>query len=224
MRPEKSHWWTSFIPKFKILSQNELATEGKFAAGFLYETFSICPTLYLQFLHGLCIERGIECRTGTVSSLPEVFSFNGLENAIGLVNCTGVAAGALTPDPKVFPSKGQTVIVSGQASRIATRRGGDGWEALVIPRPGTTETMLGGCKIADDWSTSPDDQMTKTIIERCRPIAPELLNADGEFEILAVCVGLRPARHGGPRMELESYQENGMKRFICHAYGHYSAG
>lgn len=154
-----------------------------------------------------------------MDSLAEVFSLQGLENAIGLVNCTGIAAGKLTPDPLVFPVKGQTIVVSGLAERVATRCG-DGWEAIVIPWPGTSKTMLGSSKVANDWSTDPDDQITRLILDRCKPIAPELLNDDGEFEILQVRVGLRPARHGGPRMELEHCQN----RFICHGYGHYSAG
>ncbi|GKU07817.1 unnamed protein product [Fusarium langsethiae] len=218
-RPEDSHWWTSFVPGFRVLSPAEVAQEGNFSAGFAYETFAVQPTRFLAYLYRLCKERGIESRTVTVNSLAEVFTHEGLEHAIGLVNCTGIAAARLTPDQQVFPSKGQTVIVSGTAKRIATRRG-NGWEALVIPWPGTNRTMLGGCKIADDWSTDADEQLTQQILNRCSPIAPELLNSNGEFEVLQVRVGLRPARHGGPRMELERYQD----KFIYHAYGHNSAG
>ncbi|KAF3014063.1 hypothetical protein E8E14_012202 [Neopestalotiopsis sp. 37M] len=217
--PEESHWWTSFIPGFRVLSAAEVAKEGQFSAGFEYETFALEPIRFLKYLHVLCVERGIKSRVGAVNSLAEVFTLEGFENAVGLVNCTGIAAGKLTPDPQVYPVKGQTVVVSGLADRIATRCG-NGWEALVIPWPGTDKTMLGGSKIADDWTTTSDEQLTRTILERCKSIAPELLNSDGEFDVLQIRIGLRPARHGGPRMELERYQN----KFICHAYGHYSAG
>lgn len=70
--------------------------------------------------------------------------------------------------------------------------------------------------------------MTTLILDRCRPIAPELLDADGKFEVLSVQVGLRPSRHGGPRMEVEMLDEEeiGSKApiFVCHNYGHHSAG
>jgi hypothetical protein len=201
------------------LSAEELANEGAFDAGFEYETFAVCPARFLEYLHVSCMGQGIECRTATVHSLGEIFAIEGLHDATGIVNCTGVAARNLTPDPQVFPCKGQTVVISGTANRLATRCG-NGWEALVIPWPGTNQTMLGGCKIANDWSATPDDSMTQTILERCKSIAPELLNSDGRFDILQVRVGLRPARHGGPRMELERYGD----KFICHAYGHGSAG
>jgi D-amino-acid oxidase len=47
-----------------------------------------------------------------------------------------------------------------------------------------------------------------------------LLNDDGKFEVLSVQVGLRPARKGGVRVEIERL--DGF--LICHAYGHAGAG
>ena len=93
---------------------------------------------------------GVKVRTFHVLTLPEIFSIPGMESAIGVVNCSGLGAGKLVPDQACFPTKGQTVIVKGQANYIATRAG-DGWEAIVIPRPGADETLLGGCKISGDW-------------------------------------------------------------------------
>ncbi|KAF4637613.1 hypothetical protein G7Y89_g482 [Cudoniella acicularis] len=224
LTPAASHWWTSFLPSFEVMSKEAIDAEGNFAAGFRYKTFAVCPPIYLQYLQGTCREQGVECREHIVGSPSDVFSLDGLENSIGVINCTGLAAGALVSDTNVFPTKGQTVLVAGQASRIATRRG-DGWEALVIPWPGTNQTLLGGCKIPGDWNTVPNDDMTKTILDRCKPIAPELLNAGGEFEVLKVQVGLRPSRRGGPRMEAECYRgKDGSEKFIYHCYGNYSAG
>jgi hypothetical protein len=60
--------------------------------------------------------------------------------------------------------------------------------------------------------------MANVILERCKPIAPELLNADGCFEVLAICVGLRPSRHGGPRVELDLLDNDTQGRFVCHCY------
>ena len=113
------------------------------------------------------------------------------------------------------------VVAVGTARRLATRLGREGWETLVIPWPGMNEIMLGGCKIAGELNTWPDEAITQTILERCGPLAPELLNADGEFEVRWVRVGLRLARHGGPRMELKRCRHD---RFFCHACGHDSAG
>ena len=68
--------------------------------------------------------------------------------------------------------------------------------------------------------------MTKSILKRCQPLAPELLNTDGEFEVLSVQVGLRPTRSGGARVEMELLGDaaKGAPKFICHNYGHHGAG
>lgn len=66
-----------------------------------------------------------------------------------------------------------------------------------------------------------DESVTKLILNRCRPLVPELLNEEGEFEVLREQVGLRPTRTAGPRVELEE-TENG--KFVCHNYGHHGAG
>jgi D-amino-acid oxidase len=230
-RPEESHWWAkSYIPNFHVLSSDEVRKQGHFAAGMTYETFALWPPRYLSYLHSQCEAQGIRCYKGTVPAMSlsaaqkdDIFhKVKEFTDVVGIINCTGVAAAALTGDPRAYPSKGQTVVVAGTAQRLATRRGREGWEALVIPWPGSDETMLGGCKIPGEWSTQPDEAMTKTILERCKPLAPELLNADGEFEVRRVRVGLRPGRHGGPRIEVEKCC-NGSK-FVCHAYGHDSAG
>lgn len=69
--------------------------------------------------------------------------------------------------------------------------------------------------------TSVNDQTTREILDGCKELAPQLLNENGEFEILRVQCGLRPARKGGPRVEGEMV---GGKWKIVHAYGHAGAG
>ena len=58
-------------------------------------------------------------------------------------------------------------------------------------------------------------------MESCKELAPELLGGDGEFEVLSVQCGLRPAREGGTRVEKEVF-EGGVK--VVHSYGHAGAG
>lgn len=73
-----------------------------------------------------------------------------------------------------------------------------------------------GCR-----DTSVDDATTKAILEGCKRLAPELLGKDGDFEVLSVQCGLRPAREGGARVEGEVL-EAGVK--VVHSYGHAGAG
>ena len=70
-------------------------------------------------------------------------------------------------------------------------------------------------------STRVNDETTTSILERCRALAPELLNPNGDFEVLSVQCGLRPSRKGGPRVELEIV---GRSFVVVHSYGHAGAG
>lgn len=79
--------------------------------------------------------------------------------------------------------------------------------------------------------TTPDAETTDKILRACKALAPELLDEKGEFEVVSVQVGLRPARKGGPRVEVEevvggkSGREGDGKRWtVVHCYGHGGAG
>jgi D-amino-acid oxidase len=65
------------------------------------------------------------------------------------------------------------------------------------------------------------DETTKSILQGCKVSAPELLSEDGEFEVLSVQCGLRPAREGGPRVEGEIVDGRWK---VVHSYGHAGAG
>lgn len=66
-----------------------------------------------------------------------------------------------------------------------------------------------------------NEETTKAILRGCKKLAPKLLSSDGDFEVLSVECGLRPAREGGPRVEGEIV--DGRYR-IVHSYGHAGAG
>jgi D-amino-acid oxidase len=143
------------------------------------------------------------------------------------VNATGISALNLVPDPALYPIRGQTVTVAGEASQITTIDAFPSDPApsstpimYILPRPHSNTTVLGGTKQIGDWNAKPDLQTTDDILRRAKEWAPELLNKEGEFEVLSVQVGLRPGRKGGARVEIESL--DGL--VVCHAYGHAGAG
>lgn len=81
----------------------------------------------------------------------------------------------------------------------------------------------GGCG-ADGWcvyrNKEVDKKTTEAILRRAKVLGPELMNADGEFDVVSEQVGLRPSREGGPRVELAEIDG---KR-VVHSYGHSGAG
>jgi hypothetical protein len=68
----------------------------------------------------------------------------------------------------------------------------------MIPRPGPDGTvLLGGTIQGHNWETA--DQ----IFARCAALEPSLLLEKDTVRVLSHNVGLRPAREGGPRVEIE---------------------
>ncbi|WP_305789659.1 FAD-dependent oxidoreductase [Symbioplanes lichenis] len=141
-----------------------------------------------------------------VSSLDEA-----LAEAPVVVNATGLAAGALCDDPAVHPVRGQIAIVANPGITVSVR---DVGETYVHPR--RADVVLGGTYQENDTNLTPDPATRDAIIARCVALVPELAGAP----LLGERVGLRPARHGGPRVEVE--QRPGGR--IVHAYGHGGAG
>ena len=91
----------------------------------------------------------------------------------------------------------------------------------IIPRPCSGTTIVGVTREPDVWETAINSGATRQLLAAGRSLAPELLDEDGEVGVLAVQVGLRPMRKGGPRVELEVLN-NG--KLIIHEYGHSGTG
>jgi D-amino-acid oxidase len=125
-----------------------------------------------------------------------------------VVNATGLAAGALCGDDAVYPVRGQVVLVANPGLTTSIR---DEDRSLYI-HPRSADVVLGGTFEAGRWDLEPDPAARQAIIERCAELVPELAGA----AVVGEKVGLRPARHGGPRVERAGR--------IVHAYGHGGAG
>ena len=136
------------------------------------------------------------------------------------VNASGLGAGKLCGDKAMYPIRGQTVLVKGEAANPYTRSGED-YGSYCIVRPGSGTSILGGTREADVWNETPDPAVTERIMKYAAMNVPELLTGpDGGFEVVSVQCGLRPGRKGGPRIEAEVVDGY----TIVHAYGHAGGG
>ena len=100
----------------------------------------------------------------------------------------------------------------------------------MIPRPGTDGTvLLGGTVQEHNWDTSHNEKISEDIFKRCAALDPRLLDKEN-IKILSHNVGLRSARTGGPRVEIEAIQIPLVSRIesqpvannvlrVVHAYG-----
>lgn len=238
-------WWTPHVKDYRELSafeepiasinKNRPGQAPKILRGATSRAFSINVPKYLLYLQERARIAGVIVFQST---LPTDGGFEkalktaeGISNALGrgkvdcFVNASGLGALKLCNDRNLYPIRGQTVLVKGEAIATRTRyhngKIGEGSTSYCIVRPGSGTTILGGTKEKGNWDAEPDPKVTETILERCAWMAPELLTAEvGGFEIISVQCGLRPGRTGGPRVEREVVGE----RQVVHAYGHAGGG
>nr|POE79710.1 d-amino-acid oxidase [Quercus suber] len=233
-------WWARHVKNFRHLSPSEEAISSinrhgpvdaaPIRAGVSFEAMTMDAPRYLIYLYGKAAKLGVKFVKAelpddggfdrALQAARDLAAINGMPSVHCFVNSTGIGARRLCSDAKVEPFRGQTVLVKGEAVAARTRFG-DGYSSYCIPRPGSGTTILGGTREKGNWSAEVDASTTSLILERCRPMVPELrTGADGGFEVISVQCGLRPGRRGGPRME----KERVAGKLVVHAYGHAGAG
>lgn len=165
-------------------------------------------TAHLPWLRERLLAAGGVVEARTVAGLAET-------DAPVVVNCTGLAARELVPDPSVRPVRGQLVVVENPGiDTWMVSTGADGAMAYFFPQPG--RLVLGGTAEEDAWSTEPDPAVAEAIVGRCAALRPEIAGA----RVLEHRVGLRPARDA-VRLERSALPDG---RALVHNYGHGGAG
>ncbi|MGW3204323.1 FAD-dependent oxidoreductase [Streptomyces sp. NPDC001135] len=133
-----------------------------------------------------------------------------------VVNCTGLGARSLVPDPAVRPVRGQLVVVEnpGITTWFTSVGHTSDTSTYFFPQPGGL--LLGGTAEDDDWSLEPDPDTAAAIVARCAEVRPEIARA----RVLDHRVGLRPGRDA-VRLERQPLPGG---RLLVHNYGHGGAG
>ena len=130
-----------------------------------------------------------------------------------VVNCSGVGARALVPDPMVRSVRGQHVVVENPGlEEFFMEEPAPRWAGWF---PHGDHVVLGGSADEDSWSLEPDRALAEEIVRRCAAIEPRLAGA----RVIEHRVGLRPAR---PDVRLDE-EPLGSSRCM-HNYGHGGTG
>ncbi|MFF0820897.1 FAD-dependent oxidoreductase [Micromonospora haikouensis] len=169
-------------------------------------------TPYLGWLAGRVTAGGGRVLRHRVRDLAEAFDV-----APTVVNATGLAAGRLAADPAVHPVRGHLVLVANPGLTTSVRDEDDP-AGITYVHPRRHDVVLGGTYQPGVWDTGPDPRTAAAIRRRCVALVPELADAP----VLGERIGLRPARHGGPRVAVEPAGPAGGR--LVHAYGHGGAG
>ena len=180
-----------------------------FGVGFCATMPMIDMPGYLDYLTTRLATAGCEIEIHPVRSLAEA-----ADAAPIVVNCAGLAAGALVGDDLVRPLFGQHVVVTNPGlQQLFLEINTDSEWICYFPHP--QRVVCGGISIPDRWDTTPDPEVSDRIMQRCRRIEPRL----GEAEVIETITGLRPDR---PSVRLEAEP---LGRALCiHNYGHSSNG
>jgi len=167
--------------------------------------------VYMSFLVRQFQEQGGIIKEAAITDLSELTEAYPL-----VINCAGVWARQLVPDPLVYPIRGQVIRVRKPANLppevLHCMAAGE--VTYIIPRSG--DCLLGGTYEDNNWSLEPDMATAQAILQRCAELNPAFHNPD----IIEHKVGLRPGR-SSVRLELERL---GSGRGLIHNYGHGSIG
>lgn len=187
-----------------------------FTAGWRFTAPLVEMPVYLEYLADRFRRTG-----GTVDRRPLASLDQALEAAPLVVNCTGIGARELVPDPAVRPVRGQVVVVENpgideffaEQPEQPGQPGSSTELRYVLPHRSTV--VLGGTAEPDRTDLAPRPEVARRIVDRCVEVVPALAGA----RVVTHRVGLRPVRD---QVRLEA-EERGAGRVI-HNYGHGGGG
>jgi len=174
-----------------------------FVGGFSIRVPLLETTKYLAYLGNRLTDAG-----GTITRAKRFDQLEELEDNFGLVvNCAGIGARELVPDPAMEPHRGQVVIIAKFDLPYAVVCD-DPPLMYAIPRSG--DCVFGGTNdISDD--RRPDSTATARMVSEC-----ERVLGSSNTSVLRERVGLRPCRKSGVRVAAEKLRDG---RPVIHNYG-----
>ncbi|MFH8472501.1 FAD-dependent oxidoreductase [Streptomyces sp. NPDC018000] len=200
--------WATTLPGFRSCEAAELP--AGFTAGYRFTVPLIDMPVYLDYLLRRLRAAGGTIEQRTLRSLDDVGS------ATVIVNCTGLGARALVPDPDLRPIRGQHVVVTNPGlTEFFSEDTGASPDLLCFYPHGDT-VVLGGTAIDGQGDLAPDEKAAAAILARCAEIEPRLADA----RVLEHRMGARPTR-ATVRVETQSWEDGTV---VVHNYGHGGAG
>jgi len=199
--------WLDLLPGMRLLDAFELP--AGMASGWRYTAPVVTMPVYLEYLRTRYETAGGTITVAPVTSLTEF-------DAPVVVNCTGMGARELVPDPSVYPVRGQVVVVENPGIDEFyidhTLHGSD----YVYIFPHHDVVLLGGTAEEGAWDLAPRPDIAERIVADCSRVHPRLRDA----RVVAERVGLRPCRDE-VRLEPEALPGG---RTLWHNYGHGGGG
>ncbi|CAN8001315.1 unnamed protein product [Ixodes hexagonus] len=196
---------------YRDMTPEELAAyPGNYKYGAYFESISIICIKFLPYMMQRFINRGGHFIHDKVDSLDQLAGKYDV-----VMNCPGIGAVSLVPDPSVYPIRGQTTWVRAPWVKRIVVAG----EFYIIPN--VDAIVLGGTANKGDFSRTPVPETRQKILDACIALEPSLKKAT----FIRDHVGLRPGR-SPVRIEIEDRIINNTVKTlpIVHNYGHGGCG
>ena len=204
--PLPEPWWAAAVPKLGRVAP--AALPPGYADGYDFAAPVVHMPVYLRWLVDELAAAGVRLRHRELADLDPARQVADL-----VVNATGLGARSLVGDRELTGVRGQVVRVADPGlTRWTLDEGHPAGMVYVVPRG--TDVVCGGTDdIAADGDAAgePDPKTAEAILERCREVVPELVDAP----VLGHAVGIRPVR-----TVVRVERDDG----VLHCYGHGGAG
>ena len=179
-----------------------------FVSGFTIDVPLIETGKYLEYLAARLTNAG-----GSVSSVMRFAQLEEVDPSFDLlINCAGIGARELVPDPEMEPHRGQVAIVEKFDLPYAVVCDDP---PLMYAIPRSNDCVFGGTNEVSN-NRAVDPRTTTAIMSECERVlgrsAPPLIRER---------VGLRPGRSSGVRVAAEKVRDG---RPVIHNYGHGGSG
>ncbi|SGZ56693.1 CIC11C00000003619 [Sungouiella intermedia] len=183
-RMPSTEYWDSAPPKQKIeslksyldgyqeVSPSELPLGVSFGIKFLTWNFN-CPKFLLSMQKYLA-GQGVQFERRKLSHISQGFS-SGVKFVF---NCTGIGARSIggVEDTKVYPTRGQVLVVKAPHINENVMRWGDDYATYIIKRPYSNDHLvLGGFLQKDDWTPDTIKEQNVDILQRTTTLLPKSL-------------------------------------------------
>lgn len=199
--------WAYDVPGFRPCVPEELPPG--YVTGWRYTIPLVDMPSYLAYLQRRLNAAGAAIEVRTVESFADVAA-----DARAIVNCAGLGARELVPDPAVVPVRGQLVVVDNPGVDSFFQDSAEHGD-LTYFLPHGAHVVLGGIATEGSEDTEPDLAVAAEIVARCAAIEPLFRDA----KVIEHRVGLRPTR---PQVRVERADVDGVP--VVHNYGHGGAG